>query len=84
MLLYNDATDELWMFYTARRGELECEKNEWYFGTQVGVAVSSDGGCTFNYKGELSLNFEEGHGMRLNQLPLANDLVNRYYVIKPP
>ena len=32
----------------------------------------------------LPLNFEEGHGMRLNQLPLANDLVNRYYVIKPP
>ena len=32
----------------------------------------------------LSLIFEEGRGLRLNQLPLANDLVNRYYVIKPP
>ncbi len=60
MLLYNDVTDELWMFYTARRGDLECEQNEWYFGTQIGVAVSGDGGLTFNYKGELSLNFEEG------------------------
>lgn len=60
MICYNDTTDELWMFYTARRGDLNCENHEWYFGTQVGVAVSSDGGCTFSYKGELSLNFEDG------------------------
>ena len=26
----------------------------------------------------LPLIFEEGHGLRLNQLTLANDLVNRY------
>ena len=32
----------------------------------------------------LPLIFEEGHGWRLNQLPLTNDSVNRYYVIKPP
>lgn len=31
----------------------------------------------------LPLIFEEGRGLRLNQLPLANDVVNRYYVIKP-
>lgn len=51
---------DIWMFYTSRRAKLEAEGNQWFFGTQIGVAILKKGSSDFEYKGEIDLNFEDG------------------------
>ncbi len=60
MVIWNREEKCWWMLYTARRAKMESEKHEWCFGTNIGVASSTDGGCTFTYRGELNLDFEQG------------------------
>jgi hypothetical protein len=42
---------EWWMFYTQRRAALEGEGVEWVHGSRIGVAVSTDGGASWAYRG---------------------------------
>ncbi|HEV7948235.1 MAG TPA: hypothetical protein VGP24_00585 [Glaciihabitans sp.] len=46
-----DYAAEWWMFYTQRRALLEAEGVEWVHGSRIGVAVSTDGGASWQYRG---------------------------------
>lgn len=60
-LIRHRATGEWWMFYTARRPDLECDGAEWVHGTDIGVATSADGGRSWTYRGTAEgLEFEPG------------------------
>ena len=45
------APAEWWMFYTQRRANLAGEGVEWVHGSRIGVAVSTDGGASWGYRG---------------------------------
>ena len=60
-LIYNAATSEWWMFYTARRANVDTEGVAWVHGTDIGVATSRDGGRSWLYRGVAQgLNYEPG------------------------
>ena len=42
---------EWWMFYTQRRALLEAPGVEWVHGSRIAVAVSTDGGASWQYRG---------------------------------
>jgi hypothetical protein len=44
-------TAEWWMFYTARRATLATGGVEWITGTRIGIAVSTDAGASWQYRG---------------------------------
>ncbi|OEO29675.1 glycosyl hydrolase [Devosia insulae DS-56] len=44
-------TEEWWMFYTVRRAAHVGPGVEWVHGSPIGVAVSSDGGASWDYRG---------------------------------
>jgi hypothetical protein len=50
-VIENEATGEWWMFYTQRRALLEAPGVEWVHGSRIAVAVSADGGASWNYRG---------------------------------
>lgn len=61
VLIWNREAKEWWIIYTNRRANVECQKNAWVHGTDLGIASSSDGGIKWNYRGVLEgLNFEKG------------------------
>jgi hypothetical protein len=61
ILIWNRQTKEWWMVYTNRRANVEGNGVGWIHGTDLGVAVSSDGGSSWLYRGILEgLNFEWG------------------------
>ena len=60
VLAYNKAKKEWWMFYTQRRANITSANVAFCYGTGIGVAVSSDHGQTWVYKGAPKLEFEEG------------------------
>ncbi|BCM89804.1 hypothetical protein IAD21_01652 [Abditibacteriota bacterium] len=55
-------SEKLWlMFYTNRRANVpDLEGVEWVHGTPLGIAQSSDGGATWNYRGTAQLGYGEG------------------------
>jgi hypothetical protein len=60
-IIWNLEEKEWWMIYTNRRANVECQKNAWVHGTDIGVASSSDGGMNWKYRGVLKgLDFERG------------------------
>ncbi|GAA2416491.1 family 43 glycosylhydrolase [Streptomyces glaucosporus] len=44
-------TGQAWMFYTARRATFRGEGVAWVHGTDIGIAVSDDGGASWRYRG---------------------------------
>ncbi len=52
VLIWNREKQAWWMLYTARRANLSQEPGvRWCHGTGLGIAVSPDGGHTWNYRG---------------------------------
>jgi len=47
-------TNEWWMFYTNRRATFEGAGVEWVHGSPIGIAVSTDGGASWHYKGTVA------------------------------
>ena len=52
-VIRNDETGEHWMFYTQRRPSSAGPGVEWVHGSRIGIAVSSDAGATWQYRGVL-------------------------------
>lgn len=50
-LIRREGTDEWWMFYTNRRATHEGPGVQWVHGSPIGVAVSTDGGASWTYRG---------------------------------
>lgn len=60
-IIWNEGEKEWWMIYTNRRATVQCEGVAWVHGTDLGIATSSDGGKTWNYRGIIEgLDFEKG------------------------
>lgn len=47
----SDGLERWWMFYTQRRSQAQGPGVTWVHGTDIGVATSSDGGLTWQYRG---------------------------------
>jgi hypothetical protein len=60
VVVYNQGKKEWWMFYTQRRANVQSANVAFCYGTDIGVATSSDHGQTWVYKGSPALEFEEG------------------------
>lgn len=62
VLIWNREKQAWWMLYTARRANQSQEPGvRWCHGTDLGIAVSPDGGHTWNYRGAVrGLTFEPG------------------------
>jgi hypothetical protein len=50
-VVWKESTDEWWMFYTQRRTTDSGPGQRWVHGTEIGVAVSTDGGRSWTYRG---------------------------------
>jgi hypothetical protein len=50
-VIHREGTGEWWMFYTQRRALHEGPGVEWVHGSRIAVAVSTDGGATWLYRG---------------------------------
>lgn len=61
-LVWNREEKAWWIFYTSRRANQSSEPGvRWCHGTDIGIAVSPDGGHTWNYRGTAQgLAFEQG------------------------
>ena len=53
-VIHRYGTAEWWMFYTNRRADLDGEGFGWIHGSAIGVAVSSDGGRSWAYRGTVA------------------------------
>ena len=60
IVIYNPLVKKWWMFYTQRRAKLDLPGVGYCHGTDIGVAVSSNNGNSWAYKGALKLDFEPG------------------------
>ncbi|MDN3656859.1 family 43 glycosylhydrolase [Ferruginibacter paludis] len=60
VVIYSKAKKEWWMFYTQRRANVQSANVAFCYGTDIGVATSSDHGQSWVYKGTPALEFEEG------------------------
>lgn len=59
-LIRHHETGEWWMFYTQRRTTDEGPRHRWVHGTQIGIAVSTDQGSTWTYRG-IAEGLEQGN-----------------------
>lgn len=50
-VIRHDGTGDLWMFYTQRRATLDGTGVQWVHGSRIGLAVSTDAGATWHYRG---------------------------------
>ena len=50
-VIRREGTDEWWMFYTNRRARAGGEGFSWIHGSPIGVAVSTDDGASWTYRG---------------------------------
>jgi hypothetical protein len=61
MVIWNHKEQSWWMFYTSRRANIHCSAIAWCYGTEIGIASSSDGGANWVYRGTAQgLEFEYG------------------------
>lgn len=61
VVVWNPVDKCWWMLYTQRRANLDAADVAYCYGTQIGVAESTDHGQTWVYRGTLDLEFEKGH-----------------------
>ncbi len=58
VIIWNSKQQSWFMFYTNRRAKLEQGTGvEWVHGTQIGIAESTDGGASWNYKGTANIKY---------------------------
>src|SRR6478672_12493280 len=50
-VIHRRGTNEWWMFYTNRRATFEGPGVQWVHGSPIGVAISTDGGLSWHYRG---------------------------------
>jgi hypothetical protein len=80
-LIYNAMTSEWWMFYTARRANVDTEGVAWVHGTDIGIATSRDGGRSWLYRGVAQgLNYEPGRNTYWAPEIIWHDGVYHMYV----
>ena len=61
VLCWNRTEGKWFMFYTNRRANVpEISGVTWVHGTKIGIAVSSDGGATWKYRGTANINYGQG------------------------
>ncbi len=78
-LIWNDETQEWWMFYTQRRANVSTQGTGWVYGTDIGIGVSKDNGKTWHYTGIAEgLNFEPGRNTWW--APCVRKLGNKYHM----
>lgn len=53
-VIRKEGTDEWWMFYTNRQPAAAGPKFTWIHGSPIGVAVSTDGGAIWQYRGTVA------------------------------
>ncbi|MFD1252626.1 Glycosyl hydrolases family 43 [Devosia equisanguinis] len=51
VVVRKEGTGEYWMFYTNRRAQMDEPGFGWIHGSPIGIAVSSDGGASWHYRG---------------------------------
>lgn len=62
VVIRNRAENRLFMFYTSRRANLKDTKGvDWVHGSPIGIAESTDGGTTWNYRCDARINYAPGH-----------------------
>ncbi|RKS80165.1 transferase family hexapeptide repeat protein [Motilibacter peucedani] len=54
VLVRNRAEGTWWLVYTARRASVPTAGVEWVHGSDLGVAISADGGASWTYRGTLA------------------------------
>ena len=64
VVIEHEDTGEWWMFYTQRRALLEAPGVEWVHGSRIAVAVSDDGGASWQYRGQVEGLDEPGDTVR--------------------
>jgi hypothetical protein len=70
VVIHRRGTAEWWMFYTARRATLTTGGVDWITGTRIGIAVSTDAGATWQYRGVAEgLDPEECPGLNTHWAP---------------
>lgn len=60
VVVWNNDSHSWWMLYTQRRANTEAADVAYCYGTQIGVAETTDNGQTWTYRGTLKLDFEKG------------------------
>ena len=50
-IIWNQAEQAWWIFYTNRRANVDAPGFSWVHGTDIGIASSSDGGRSWLYRG---------------------------------
>ncbi|MBY0144400.1 glycosyl hydrolase [Neobacillus niacini] len=81
VIIWNTVSKEWWLIYTNRRAAVECQKNAWVHGTDLGIASSSDGGKSWTYRGVIEgLDFERGRNTFWAPEIIWNDGLYHMYV----
>jgi hypothetical protein len=81
VIIWNTESKEWWLIYTNRRAAVECQKNAWVHGTDLGIASSSDGGKSWTYRGVIEgLDFERGRNTFWAPEIIWNDGLYHMYV----
>jgi hypothetical protein len=69
-VVHRRGTPEWWMFYTARRATLTTPGVDWITGTRIGIAVSTDAGASWQYRGVVEgLDPEDSPGLNTHWAP---------------
>jgi hypothetical protein len=79
-VIRREGTGEWWMFYTQRRALLEGEGVEWVHGSRIAVAVSTDGGATWLYRGVVAGLDETGQADNTHWAPEVVRIDGRYHM----
>ncbi len=60
-IIWNEESQEWWIFYTQRRASAPSQGVSWCYGTDIAITASADNGKTWYYKGVCQgMDFEEG------------------------
>jgi hypothetical protein len=79
-VIRREGTGEWWMFYTQRRALHEGEGVDWVHGSRIGIAVSTDGGANWLYRGVVGGLDEPGSGPHTHWAPEVVRIDGRYHM----
>ena len=79
-VIEREGTGEWWMFYTQRRALLGGIGVEWVHGSRIAVAVSTDGGAHWAYRGVVDGLDEPGSGPNTHWAPEVVRFGGRYHM----